>query len=430
MAKGRRFPITIVIAVVAIGGIFGVGFLLTGTDLVIGNVSNLQLTENFRDFNCNAWNELAVTQNGVTTVVGSGRTGFNPIFDSSLLSLTDGQSEVDFMHVRLVIQCDGNFIENPTVVEGSMNFQLCGDPINDRTTCFAGTERTFQILEGVATSTSTFFNVPIQQQSLPDDQQKVIYEGDISAFELEKLFQPTDGKIHFKSVMFPVLTFTFNDPIKGIFTASYDAIRLNDPIISQYGELRVIDVDTDGDGIFDSVDGCINQPETFNGFQDSDGCPDTVPTSDDIDGDGIPDVVDSCVTEPETFNGFQDDDGCPDEVPPDIADITQQIPIDTDEDGVPDEFDLCITQVGTVANLGCPEPVIMQDDETAKVIPSEIPPPLFDPSTIPPESEFMTQVFGEDTTEEDTRNFVIVVLIIGGLIAVGVAGAISRMRKR
>lgn len=426
MAKGRRFPIPVVIAVVAIGGIFGIGFFLSGDDLVVGNVSNLQLTENFRDFNCDAWNQLAVTKNGVTTVVGSGRQGFNPTFNSSLLSLTDGQSEIDFMHVRLVIQCDGDFIKNPTTVEGSINFQLCGDPINDRTTCFAGSDRTFQQLEGVAVSTATFFNIPVQQQSIPDDEQKVIYEGDISAFELEKIFQPSDGKIHFKSIMFPQLTWTFNDPQKGIFTATYDAIKANDPIISQYGSLRVTDVDTDGDGIFDSVDGCINQAEVVNGFQDNDGCPDTVPTTTDVDGDGIPDEVDSCPTEAETVNGFQDGDGCPDELPPDVGDITEGLPIDTDGDTVEDEFDLCPFEFGTVANIGCPEPVIMQDEIRA----TEIPPPLFDPSTLPLESEFMTQIFAQDTSEEDNRNFVIIFLVIGGLVAVGIAGAISRMRKR
>ena len=36
-------------------------------------------------------------------------------------------------------------------------------------------------------------------------------------------------------------------------------------------------VDTDGDGILDSVDQCPTVPETKNGFQDGDGCPDTVP---------------------------------------------------------------------------------------------------------------------------------------------------------
>jgi outer membrane protein OmpA-like peptidoglycan-associated protein len=32
----------------------------------------------------------------------------------------------------------------------------------------------------------------------------------------------------------------------------------------------------------------------------------------DSDGDGIPDAVDKCPNEPETYNGFEDEDGCPD----------------------------------------------------------------------------------------------------------------------
>jgi OOP family OmpA-OmpF porin len=35
--------------------------------------------------------------------------------------------------------------------------------------------------------------------------------------------------------------------------------------------------DKDGDGIFDDKDKCINEPETKNGFEDADGCPDTLP---------------------------------------------------------------------------------------------------------------------------------------------------------
>jgi outer membrane protein OmpA-like peptidoglycan-associated protein len=35
--------------------------------------------------------------------------------------------------------------------------------------------------------------------------------------------------------------------------------------------------DTDGDGIFDDKDKCPKEPETKNGFEDSDGCPDTLP---------------------------------------------------------------------------------------------------------------------------------------------------------
>ncbi len=35
--------------------------------------------------------------------------------------------------------------------------------------------------------------------------------------------------------------------------------------------------DTDGDGIFDDKDKCPKEPETKNGFEDTDGCPDTIP---------------------------------------------------------------------------------------------------------------------------------------------------------
>lgn len=80
--------------------------------------------------------------------------------------------------------------------------------------------------------------------------------------------------------------------------------------------------DTDGDGIPDVNDACPTQPETINGYQDSDGCPDTDPAAAvpppapaDSDGDGIPDASDGCPTQPETINGYQDTDGCPDTAP-------------------------------------------------------------------------------------------------------------------
>ncbi|MFB6130029.1 MAG: thrombospondin type 3 repeat-containing protein [Salinigranum sp.] len=37
--------------------------------------------------------------------------------------------------------------------------------------------------------------------------------------------------------------------------------------------------DYDGDGIADSADACPTRPETKNGFQDADGCPDVVATT-------------------------------------------------------------------------------------------------------------------------------------------------------
>jgi outer membrane protein OmpA-like peptidoglycan-associated protein len=35
-------------------------------------------------------------------------------------------------------------------------------------------------------------------------------------------------------------------------------------------------VDTDGDGLFDDVDACINEPEVVNSYEDEDGCPDAL----------------------------------------------------------------------------------------------------------------------------------------------------------
>jgi outer membrane protein OmpA-like peptidoglycan-associated protein len=79
--------------------------------------------------------------------------------------------------------------------------------------------------------------------------------------------------------------------------------------------------DKDGDGILDDVDQCPNDPETYNGYKDDDGCPDDY----DTDGDGIADSRDQCMLEPEDKDGYLDDDGCPDP--------------DNDADGIPDEKD-------------------------------------------------------------------------------------------
>lgn len=68
--------------------------------------------------------------------------------------------------------------------------------------------------------------------------------------------------------------------------------------------------DRDKDGILDDVDQCPDDPEDKDGFEDSDGCPDT-----DNDRDAIPDKSDACPNEPETVNGVEDQDGCPDTAP-------------------------------------------------------------------------------------------------------------------
>jgi outer membrane protein OmpA-like peptidoglycan-associated protein len=89
--------------------------------------------------------------------------------------------------------------------------------------------------------------------------------------------------------------------------------------------------DTDGDGVLDKDDKCPQVPaKTADGCppdQDGDGVPDdkdkcptvAAKTPDgcppDRDGDGIPDHLDKCPDQPETRNGYQDEDGCPDELP-------------------------------------------------------------------------------------------------------------------
>lgn len=106
-------------------------------------------------------------------------------------------------------------------------------------------------------------------------------------------------------------------------------------------DIPLLPGDRDGDGIRDSKDRCPDDPEDFDGFEDSDGCPDL-----DNDKDGIPDAEDQCPNEPEDFDGFEDSDGCPD---PDndgdgILDVDDKCPNEPenfngidDEDGCPDE---------------------------------------------------------------------------------------------
>ncbi len=98
-------------------------------------------------------------------------------------------------------------------------------------------------------------------------------------------------------------------------------------------------VDGDNDGVADDKDKCPKEPEDKDGFQDDDGCPDPDNDGDKVadgedkcpmeagpqenggcpdkdgDGDTIMDRLDKCPLEPETKNGFEDEDGCPDTEP-------------------------------------------------------------------------------------------------------------------
>lgn len=77
----------------------------------------------------------------------------------------------------------------------------------------------------------------------------------------------------------------------------YPAIQMTIPIgandLKSWYTLRVLpdaddlsQIDTDGDGLMDDVDICRDSPETWNGYSDGDGCPDTAPTP-------TPDVTDT-----------------------------------------------------------------------------------------------------------------------------------------
>ncbi len=80
--------------------------------------------------------------------------------------------------------------------------------------------------------------------------------------------------------------------------------------------------DGDGDGFVDAEDQCPADKGVA-----PDGCPDPDP-----DKDGVLAANDKCPQQPETANGYQDADGCPDEVPVEVKKFTgviQGIEFDT-----------------------------------------------------------------------------------------------------
>jgi outer membrane protein OmpA-like peptidoglycan-associated protein len=103
------------------------------------------------------------------------------------------------------------------------------------------------------------------------------------------------------------------------------------------------DADNDGDGILDRDDQCPNEKEDFNRREDDDGCPEA--PRQDTDRDGVLDQNDECPREPEDLDGYEDFDGCPDE--------------DHDHDGVLDYQDECPDEKETINGIddedGCPD---------------------------------------------------------------------------
>lgn len=301
-----------------------------GEGLLTGNVAQLSIVSGQGKFSCDAWNEIATVTNGVTRIVESNNQDFNAMFDSSLLSLT---SNVDALVFSLVLQCDDNFIEDSrsTTVSGHIRMKICGSGSPE--ICYVGVDREFSNLQGVATVGSVFHVVPIKTIQIQSDERVTVWTGSIGRSDIEALGK--EGGITFTSRMYPVFDFTFDHPTLGVFTGHQDSFASGDLIYSQYGGVTLTTPpppDSDGDGIPDDVDSCVGQPETVNGFNDEDGCPDVVPDC----PDGVVPNSDGTCPDDE-----QESDELCDVSPNDIF-----CTADDDGDGVPNIDDLCPDEFG------------------------------------------------------------------------------------
>jgi len=349
-----------------------------------GNVATLSFSQNFQDLNCDAYNQFAVTRNGVFRVEVSNKDGFNPLINTQLQSLTEGGVPVDSVHILLVMECDGNLLdrgdlgqgERGGVVSGQMDIIICGDPAIGGTKCFFSNDRFFTQVDGVATSTVALTRVDIRTQEIHAGELVEIARINIRASQLESIFPEGSGSITFTSKIYPKFDFRFaqldnlNEPTGFFIVASQDSTPLTgtgDFVYSQYsGISNVADVipipDSDGDGFLDNVDACTGQPAPNS----VDGCPEVVEEElmctaqfdpvcgvdgitysnscfagtveftigaceiivdgVDLDNDGVDDSIDACLTTP--ANAIVDANGC--ELP-----VTQDISTPT---GTMDDF--------------------------------------------------------------------------------------------
>jgi len=140
-------------------------------------------------------------------------------------------------------------------------------------------------------------------------------------------------------------TFTFDRKVETVPPPDYDYDGLYDAEDScpDVGALTVDGCphgdDTDGDGFLDGDDLCPDEAGPPGSDCPAPGPAVPVPAaapscepgstpgpngceSADVDGDGLVGEADQCPTEPETQNGFQDEDGCPDALPEAVKEFT------------------------------------------------------------------------------------------------------------
>jgi hypothetical protein len=375
------------IAIIMLVGLFLVEFDATHGSVDdffagFGIIRTFSLTQDFTNMRCEEFNEIWIKSGASILQVASFSEKETVFIDEQFqnqLSLSSNGKIVDDIHVKLFIDCDGNAMEGSTVVSGTVKLR---ERIESPTVFFLGNDRPI----------STYSIQTITPTALQDGVKKEVFEYIITKQVLDSVLASSgDGSKYFKSEMLPKLKFDFNHPQVGIFSGAFDSEQYGKPIVTQFAFSFVNDIvqptqttssttdpnlDTDSDGVIDSVDVCPLLPETVNGYNDSDGCPDSLP---DTDGDGIIDANDSCPLQPENFNGIADSDGCPD---------SSSTPLDTDGDGIEDLLDSCVGEKETFNGFedgdGCPDTVSSTISDT--------------------DGDGISDVFDECPMEEETFN--------------------------
>lgn len=110
------------------------------------------------------------------------------------------------------------------------------------------------------------------------DPEKIIGITRINANDIEPLFQNQNFNSQLEFRVFGTINMKFDTTQ---LTTTYEIPVLENQIRSYYVQPVRVDQepDRDLDGIIDVSDNCPDQKETFNNYQDTDGCPDTKPST-------------------------------------------------------------------------------------------------------------------------------------------------------